>query len=145
MDTLQAAVLLAKIDAFTDELKVRERVGQRYTSLIEETSNGIDPVRRIVTPYVKPYNTSVYAQYTVRVPDREAVQTAMKARGIPTAVHYPVPLHLQPAFESLGLAEGSLPVSEKVARHVISLPMHPYLTAEQAATVVSALTEAVNA
>jgi UDP-2-acetamido-2-deoxy-ribo-hexuluronate aminotransferase len=85
----------------------------------------------------------VYAQYTVEVPDRDKVEQGMKARGVPTAVHYPVPLHLQPVFASLGLGAGSFSKSEAAGRRVISLPMHPYLTEEQQVRVVQALKESV--
>lgn len=91
----------------------------------------------------EPHNTSVYAQYTVEVEGREFVETRMKARGIPTAVHYPLPLHLQPVFAHLGHRVGSFPVSEAAARRVISLPMHPYLSEADQVTVVSALKESV--
>lgn len=144
MDSLQAAVLLAKLEVFADEVEARGRVGQRYTTLIESKLEGAEVLsREVTTPYVEPHNTSVYAQYTIEVPDREAVQAAMKARDIPTAVHYPVPLHRQPAFGFLGQGEGCFPVSEEVARRVISLPMHPFLTEEQQTQVVAALIECV--
>ena len=86
---------------------------------------------------VEPFNTCVYAQYTVEVEQREIFETRMKALGVPTAVHYPLPLHLQPVFAHLGQKEGAFPVSEAAARRVISLPMHPYLTDEQQQAVVA--------
>jgi UDP-2-acetamido-2-deoxy-ribo-hexuluronate aminotransferase len=85
----------------------------------------------------------VYAQYTVEVPDRAKVEQGMKTRGVPTAVHYPVPLHLQPVFADLGQGAGTFPVSESVGNRVLSLPMHPYLTEAQQAQVVDALKESV--
>jgi UDP-2-acetamido-2-deoxy-ribo-hexuluronate aminotransferase len=85
----------------------------------------------------------VFAQYTVEVEQREIVETRMKALGVPTAVHYPLALHMQPVFRYLGHREGDFPASEAAARRVISLPMHPYLTEEQQARVVDALAEAV--
>jgi UDP-2-acetamido-2-deoxy-ribo-hexuluronate aminotransferase len=96
-----------------------------------------------VTPYIAPDCTSVYAQYTVEVTDRAKVEQGMKARSIPTAVHYPVPLHLQPVFASLGQGVGSFPKSEAAGHRVISLPMHPYLTEEQQVQVVAALKASV--
>jgi UDP-2-acetamido-2-deoxy-ribo-hexuluronate aminotransferase len=144
LDTLQAAVLLAKMEIFDDEVKARERIGQRYSDLIAEAFAGVDdPKHRVVTPFVAPGCTSVYAQYTVQVEDRPRVEAGMKARGIPTAVHYPVPLHFQPVFAGLGQGAGSCPVAEAAAERVISLPMHPYLTEEQQVRVVGALKDAV--
>jgi UDP-2-acetamido-2-deoxy-ribo-hexuluronate aminotransferase len=143
LDTLQAAVLLTKLDIFDDEVAARARIGARYSQLIEEAFAGVAEDRRVTTPYLAPGCTSVYAQYTVEVPNRAQVEERMKARGIPTAVHYPVPLHLQPVFADLKQGPGSLPVSEAVAARVISLPMHPYLTEDQQATVVAALKDSV--
>lgn len=145
-DTLQAAVLLAKLDIFDDEVAARSRVGARYAALINETFRSMDdPALRVVAPTLAPQCTSVYAQYTVEVPNRAQVEEGMKARGVPTAVHYPVPLHLQPVFANLGQGEGSFPVSEAAARRVISLPMHPYLTEEQQVKVIKALREVISA
>jgi UDP-2-acetamido-2-deoxy-ribo-hexuluronate aminotransferase len=130
IDTLQAGVLLAKLDWFKQEVQARTEVGARYNRLLEGA---------VVTPYIGPQNTSVYAQYTVQVDDREIVQSELKKRGIPTAVHYPVPLHLQPAFATLGYKKGDFPISESAAHRVISLPMHPYVTAEEQQSVADAL------
>ena len=142
LDSLQAAVLLAKMEIVPEEVEARMRVGARYAELIAaEFGAGSGRLR---APYVEPFNTSVYAQYTVEVDRRETVEARLKAAGIPTAVHYPLPLHLQPVFANLGLGEGRFPVSEAAARRVISLPMHPYLTDEQQRTVVSALKAAVS-
>jgi len=118
LDTLQAAVLLAKLDIFDDEVEARARIGARYNELLE----GI-----VQTPWIDSHNTSVYAQYTIQVDDRDRVQAHLKEAGIPTAVHYPVPLHMQPAFSGMGYGEGSLPIAEQAAGRVMSLPMHPYL------------------
>lgn len=139
MDTLQAAVLLAKFDTFPDEVAARGRLGQAYTELLGSRCPDVH------VPTLEPHNTSVYAQYTVQVPDREAVQAALKERGIPTAVHYPVPLHLQPAFADLGVGVGNFPVSEAAAARVMSLPMHPFLTDAQQRAVVDAVVDAVSA
>jgi len=143
LDTLQAAVLLAKMEIFEDEVAARVRLGARYTELIVEAF-GMDSTR-VRAPFIEPHNTSVYAQYTVEVEGREFVETRMKAQGVPTAVHYPLPLHLQPVFAHLGQGEGSFPVSEAAARRVISLPMHPYLSDADQVKVVSALKESVAA
>ncbi len=141
LDTLQAAILLAKLEIFEEEVAARERIGARYGELIREAFAGDNG--RVATPWLAPGNTSVYAQYTIEVDDRDGVEARMKAQGIPTAVHYPVPLHLQPVFASLGLHEGAFPASERAARRVISLPMHPYLGDEQQRRVVAALRAAV--
>ena len=143
LDSIQAAVLLAKMEVFDGEAAARTRLGTRYTELITEAFGPESPSMR--APYIEPHNTSIYAQYTIEVEGREFVETRMKARGVPTAVHYPLPLHLQPVFERLGYRAGSFPVSEAAARRVISLPMHPYLSEADQVQVVSALQESVSA
>jgi UDP-2-acetamido-2-deoxy-ribo-hexuluronate aminotransferase len=129
LDTLQAAILLVKLPLLNDEIALRQTVAKRYDHLLHEA--GIH-----TTPFVQPDNTSVYAQYTVRVPERDAVQAGMKAAGIPTAVHYPIPLNHQPAVAS---RQAQLRVGDKLAREVLSLPMHAYLSPSQQAEVVSHL------
>jgi UDP-2-acetamido-2-deoxy-ribo-hexuluronate aminotransferase len=119
MDTIQAAVLQAKMDIFPSEVEARQRIGSQYGELLGEV---------VVTPYIEPFNTSVYAQYTILVDDRDAVQQALKGLGIPTAVHYPIPLNLQPVFEYLNKPEDSYLISEGIVKRVMSLPMSPYLT-----------------
>jgi len=144
LDTLQAAVLLAKLEVFDEEVAARMRIGARYSEMIAEAFNDQrDPARRVTTPLLAPGCTSVYAQYTIEVANREKVEQSLKAQGIPTAVHYPVPLHQQPVFADLGLGAGAFPVSELAGRRVLSLPMHPYLTEAQQASVVQALRAAV--
>ena len=140
LDSIQAAVLLAKMEIFDDEVAARVRLGARYSELLGAAL--ADRPGAIRTPHVEPFNTCVYAQYTIEVDDREAFEARMKALGVPTAVHYPLALHMQPVFAHLGLREGQYPVSEAAARRVISLPMHPYLTEEQQAEVVAAVREA---
>lgn len=130
MDTMQAAILLAKLEIFPDEVEARQRIGSRYSELLD----GI-----VTTPYIEPFNTSVYAQYTVQVENREQVQARLKEAGIPTAVHYPVPLNRQPA---LACSE-SFSCSEFAADRVMSLPMHPYLETGQLQMVVDAMKEAI--
>jgi UDP-2-acetamido-2-deoxy-ribo-hexuluronate aminotransferase len=143
MDSIQAAVLLAKLPLFEEEVEARDRIGTRYAALIEEAFAEVDAERRVAAPYIEPHNRSVFAQYTIEVPDRDRVQAAMAERGIPTAVHYPVPLHLQPAFGFLGEPAGSFPVAEAAAARVMSLPMHPFLEERQQAEIVAALRQAV--
>lgn len=115
LDTLQAAILLAKFEVFEEEIEARTRIGARYSELL----TGL-----VQTPYIEPFNTSVYAQYTVQVENRDEVQERLKKAGVPTVVHYPVPLHRQPVVAQ----DCTLPASEDAARRVLSLPMHPYLT-----------------
>jgi UDP-2-acetamido-2-deoxy-ribo-hexuluronate aminotransferase len=141
LDALQAAVLLGKLEVFEDEVQARAAIGARYSELLQRAFAGAG--RGVVTPWIAPGNTSVYAQYTIEVDDRPAVEARLKELGVPTAVHYPVPLHLQPAFAGLGLGPGAFPVSEAAARRVISLPIHPYLTPEQQQTVVDAVRSSV--
>lgn len=137
MDTLQCAVLLAKMPSFPAEVHARERIGAHYSDLLRTADSSVTP------PRLEAHNTSVYAQYTVEVPQRELVQDRLKTAGIPTAVHYPTPLHLQPAFRHLALGPGAFPHSESAASRVMSLPMHPFLTQETQQQIVGALLTAV--
>ncbi len=129
-DTLQAAVLLAKMPHFEWELKERGRIGARYTQLLRSVC---------AVPEVMPGNTHVYAQYTIRVPNREAVAAQLKEQGIPTAVYYPKCLHEQPVFSACGCQWGDFPVSERASREVLSLPMHPFLSEPDQDRIVAAL------
>ena len=137
MDTLQCAVLLAKLPAFEDELVAREAAGERYSDLLRAASG------RVVTPSITDGNRSVYAQYTVELDDREQARQALESAGIPTAVHYPIPLHLQPAFAALGYGPGSFPVAERAAERVLSLPLHPFLDPLTQQRVVTTLMESL--
>jgi UDP-2-acetamido-2-deoxy-ribo-hexuluronate aminotransferase len=133
-DTLQAAVLLAKMPHFPGEVEARGRIGARYSSLLES---------KVVIPEVSDGNTHVYAQYTIRVPNRDQVGAQLKTKGVPTAVYYPKCLHEQPVFAHLNYHWGDFPVSEKVSREVISLPMHPFLSEADQDLIVKALKEVV--
>lgn len=134
LDTMQAAVLLAKLEVFDEELRLRAEVAARYN----ERLAGV-----VQTPWIADGNQSVFAQYTIEVDDRERVKDALAQEGIPTAVHYPIPAHLQPAFRGLGYGEGSFPVAEAAARRVLSLPMHPYLTADDQDRICDAIRRTV--
>ncbi|MDO5057009.1 MAG: DegT/DnrJ/EryC1/StrS family aminotransferase [Lautropia sp.] len=138
LDTLQAAVLLAKLPHFPAEVEQRAQAGAHYTALIEQAAHP-----QIRTVPVAAGNTSVFAQYTVRVPKRAAVTEALKAAGVPTAVHYPVCLHQQPLYagryDSL-----SLPHAEAAAREVMSLPMYPGIDAGLQAAIIERLVAAVD-
>jgi len=131
LDTIQAAVLLPKLSMLDAELAQRQVVAQRYASLLA-------PVTELQVPWVAPDNVSAWAQYTVRVAQRAAVQDRLKAQGIPTTVHYPIPLNRQPAVAD---AEANLPVGDRLALEVISLPMGPYLSADDQTRIATALRE----
>ena len=137
-DTLQAAVLLAKFPHFEREVEERARIGARYTELL---SSVLRPPSS--APAVVPGNTHVYAQYTIRATNRDAVALKLKEMGIPTAVYYPKCLHEQPVFSTCGNKWGDFPVAEKASREVLSLPMHPFLSESDQDRVVAALKTAL--
>ena len=132
LDTLQAAILLPKLAILEEEMQLRQQVAQMYTTALQAAG--------LAAPFIEPHNRSAYAQFTIRIKNRAAVQTALKEAGIPTAVHYPIPLNKQPAVAS----DAVLPVGDLVAEEVLSLPMHPYMTQEQVQQVVAALKSALN-
>ncbi len=127
LDTLQAAILLPKLEILDDEMQARQRVAETYTKLFNEA--GI-----FTTPFIESHNQSAWAQYTIQVDNRSEVQEKLKSQGIPTAVHYPIPLNKQPAVAD---ENAILPVGDLVAERVMSLPMHPYLTVEAQEKIVS--------
>jgi UDP-2-acetamido-2-deoxy-ribo-hexuluronate aminotransferase len=135
MDSIQCAVVLAKLARFEWELARRGEIAARYGELLA-------PHVRLLA--VRPDRTSAWAQYTVRVANREAFERAMKAQGVPTAVHYPLSLHQQPAYAAGREAE-SFPVAERLAREVISLPMHPQLDEPTLQRIAAAVREAARA
>jgi UDP-2-acetamido-2-deoxy-ribo-hexuluronate aminotransferase len=132
LDTLQAAILLEKLAIFEDEIARRDAIANRYSEALAEIA---------VVPRVLSGCRSVWAQYTLQLPgrNRDAVAQTLKRLGIPTAVYYPVPLHRQTAYACYPQIEGGLPVSDRLAREVISLPMHPYLTPDAQDRIVLAL------
>jgi UDP-2-acetamido-2-deoxy-ribo-hexuluronate aminotransferase len=134
LDTLQAAVIIAKMKLFPNEVQQRADIAARYHTLLAES---------VTTPYLAPTNTHVYAQYTVQVAERDQLQIELQAKGIPTAVHYPIPLHLQPVFSGLHQPKGSFPLAEKAAERVLSLPMHPYLSEQEQVQIAKALIESI--
>lgn len=129
LDTIQAAILLPKLAILDDEMQARQRIADTYTKLFNEASV-------LTMPFIEAHNSSAWAQYTVQLDRRSEVQEKLKAKGIPTAVHYPIPLNKQPAVAN---ADASLPVGDAIAERVMSLPMHPYLTLEVQEKIVSAL------
>ncbi len=132
LDTLQAAILLPKLAVLDEELVLRQEAAGRYARLLGEA--GID-----TTPWIEPHNISAWAQYTIRVPGRDAVQERLSKAGIPTAVHYPIPLNKQPAVAQ---PDAKLPVGDAVSAQVVSLPMHPGLSLEDQQRVANALRSA---
>ena len=129
-DTIQAAVLLAKLPHFEWEVEERGRIGARYSAALRDFCT---------VPAVAPGNTHVYAQYTIRLPERDRAAERLKALGIPTAIHYPKCLHEQPVFAKLDYNWGDFPESEKASREVLSLPMHPFLAPDQQDRIVRAV------
>lgn len=134
LDTLQAAILLPKLDIFPRELELREQAAQGYGELLAKAG--------IAAPFVEAHNSSAWAQYTVQVEQRDQVQERLKAAGIPTAVHYPIPLNRQPAVKD---DAARLPVGDAIAERVMSLPMHPYLDEVTQRSIVNALKESLRA
>ena len=120
-NTLQAAVLLAKLELFPDEVKRRQMVAGWYSEILQG---------HFIIPHVVPENVSVFSQYTIRVEERETIRAALTEVGIPTSVHYPKPLHEQPAIQDYLQVWGDYPQSEIASQQVLSLPFHPYLTKE---------------
>jgi dTDP-4-amino-4,6-dideoxygalactose transaminase len=129
LDTVQAAILLTKLEIFADEILARQRAAARYDALL----GGL-----VTTPSLRPGASSTWAQYTIRSPDRDALRKRLAVGGIPTAVYYPRPLHRQTAYRDFPVAEGGCPVAERLATEVLSLPMHPYLDALTQETVAVA-------
>jgi dTDP-4-amino-4,6-dideoxygalactose transaminase len=136
LDTIQAAVLMEKLKIFPEEILARERIARRYSA-------GLADVATI--PKLAPGSTSVWAQYTIRLAPgrRDALAAALKSQGIPTAIHYPTPLHRQQPYQRFPIAAGGAPVSERLAEEVISLPMHAYLDAMTQDRIIAAVRRAL--
>ena len=120
LDTIQAAVLIEKLKVFPEEIVARERIARRYNAALADV---------VAVPHLSNEHTCIWAQYTIRVSGgrRDALAATLRAQGIPTAQYYPVPAHRQGAYRDYPVADGGLPVTEKLAGEVISLPMHAYL------------------
>ena len=127
LDTLQAAILLPKLEILDDEMQARQKVAEVYNQLFNQA--GIH-----TTPHLESHNTSAWAQYTIQVDNRAEVQEKLKAQGIPTAVHYPIPLNKQPAVADTSVM---LPVGDAIAKRVMSLPMHAYLSEDDPKSIVN--------
>ena len=129
LDTLQAAILLPKLEILDDEMQARQRVAETYNQLFTEA--GITTI-----PFIEAHNQSAWAQYTIQVDNRDMVQAKLKEQGIPTAVHYPIPLNKQPAVAD---ESAVLPVGDTVAERVMSLPMHPYISVDKQTIIANEL------
>jgi dTDP-4-amino-4,6-dideoxygalactose transaminase len=136
LDTMQAAVLIEKLAVFADEIVVRDKVAKAYNGALKDVA---------IVPVVKHGYSSVWAQYTIRLPgrDRDKIAAALKAQGVPTAIYYPKPLHVQTAYRDYPVAGNGLPVSERLAKEVLALPMHPYLDEPTQARIVGAVRAAL--
>jgi UDP-2-acetamido-2-deoxy-ribo-hexuluronate aminotransferase len=132
LDTIQAAVLNVKLKYYPKDLAKRAEVASKYTKALENKSG-------LILPSVDKKATSAWAQYSIRVKNRDGLQEKLKVAGIPTAVHYPMPLHLQECFKYLGYKKGDFPISEIVSEEIISLPMNPYVTDEEINYIVENL------
>jgi len=140
LDTLQAAILLAKFDIFPEEVELRGQAAACYTECIEKSA------ATLVTPHIPAGCKSVWAQYSLleeNEAQRAALMDQLKAARIPTAIYYPKPLHLQTAFASLGYKPGAFPVCENIANRIFSLPMHPYLDAQSQEAVFKVINHAI--
>jgi dTDP-4-amino-4,6-dideoxygalactose transaminase len=136
LDTIQAAVLIEKLKIFAEEIEARDRIARRYSEALADVA---------IVPRVTEACTSVWAQYTIRLTTgrRDALAAALKREGIPTAIYYPIPLHRQTAYKHFPVADGGLPVSERLAEEVVSLPMHAYLEAPTQGRIVDAVRRAL--
>lgn len=134
LDTLQAAILLAKLPSFAAEIEARERLAQRYDAMLSGC---------VTIPLRRPGSRSAWAQYSILTPRRDELAAALKAAGIPSAIYYPRPMHQQSAYERFGQGTGSLPVSERLAREILSLPMHPFMPDETASRIGAAVIAAL--
>jgi UDP-2-acetamido-2-deoxy-ribo-hexuluronate aminotransferase len=145
LDTIQAAVVNVKLKYYKKDLALRQEVAKKYTEVLSShlsfsSSSSSFPTRlgiskSIILPIVQDSCTSAWAQYSIRVKNRKKLQEKLKKAGIPTAVHYPMPLHLQECFECLGYKKGDFPIAEIVSEEIMSLPMNPYVTDEEIAYI----------
>ena len=137
LDSMQAAVLLSKLSIFQDELDKRQQVADQYQALLSE---------HVITPRLTKGATSSWAQYTIKLPqdcDRQAIQDALSAKGVPTMIYYPIPMHKQAPYQRYPVANGALTITDTLCDIVLALPMHPYLKSEQIVTISDALKSAM--
>ncbi len=133
LDTMQAAILNVKLKYFDAEIKARHTLGARYTELLKDAD--------CVTPMTFADRTHVYAQYSIRVKNRDTIVARLKEAGVPTAIHYPMPIHAQPCFKGLGYVDADFPVSSRVCKEIMSLPMSPFLSDEDQGLIVKVLSK----
>ena len=131
MDTLQCAIVNIKLKHYKKDLALRQEVAEKYTKVLKD--------KDIVLPFIDKNTTSVFAQYSIRVKERDKLQTKLKEKGIPTAVHYPMPLHLQECFEYLNYTKGDFPIAEQISQEIMSLPMNPYISDDEIAYITKVL------
>lgn len=129
LDTLQAAVLLAKLEIFNEEILLRQSAANYYTEILKRN-------KKITTPCIEPFNTSIWAQYTIRINNRAKILSKLNMTGIPAAVHYPLPINHQPAFFTKA---ADLKEAENASKEVLSLPFHPYIKKEEIEKVTDTL------
>lgn len=141
LDAMQAAILNVKLAHFKEEIARRIEIGNNYTKKIKAAYKG--DAADIITPFIPDGKVSVYAQYSVRVKNREEVAKKLNEAGIPTAIHYPIPLHMQECYAGCGFKEGDLPVSEKVSKEIMSLPMSAFLKDDDQDFIVETLCKTV--
>ena len=141
LDAMQAAILNVKLAHFKEEIARRIEIGNNYTKKIKEAYKG--DAADIITPFIPDGKVSVYAQYSVRVKNREEVTKKLNEAGIPTAIHYPIPLHMQECYAGCGFKEGDLPISEKVSKEIMSLPMSAFLKDDDQDFIVETLCKTV--
>lgn len=132
LDTLQASILIPKLEIFPHELELREQAAQAYSLLLQEIN--------LRKPFVEKYNSSAWAQYTVQIENRDSVQAVLRESGVPTAVHYPIPLNKQPAVANDNI---QLYVGDAIADRVISLPFHPYIRPKEIEYIVEKLEKCI--
>lgn len=135
LDTIQAAVLNVKLKYYKKDLALRQEVANKYSVSLSSQRES----KNIILPTLTPHTTSAWAQYSIRVKNRDEMQEKLQNLGIPTAIHYPLPLHLQECFAYLGYNNGDFPISEMVANEIMSLPMNPYLSDEEIEYIVKSL------
>lgn len=133
MDTLQASILCVKLKHFDEEIKKRQKVAQNYTNALAHHSLQ----ECVKNPYIHAHNSSVFAQYSIYAQSRDELSEYLRSFSIPTAIHYPRPLHLQEAFAPLGYKQGDFPISEDVSKHILSLPMSAFITESEQEEVIT--------
>jgi UDP-2-acetamido-2-deoxy-ribo-hexuluronate aminotransferase len=123
MDTLQCAIVNVKLKYYEKDLALRQKVAAKYTEVLQD--------KHLTLPFINAKTTSAWAQYSVRIQNRDDMQAKLKEQGIPIAIHYPMPLHLQECFAYLNKEKGDFPICEQISNEIMSLPMNPYISNEE--------------